>query len=77
MNNKTSRVFFHGLRTATIAVITFMAYDYLVKEEEIWNKKNPNLKELNHHKRMFYKFLIVFLADCLIVYFFFKFNVIK
>ena len=77
MNNELFRIFFFGLRTAIVMIITIISYEYLKEEEEKWNKENPNAKEINYFKRMFYKFLIVLSADCVIVYLLFHINVFK
>ena len=67
------RIFFHSIRTAIIFVAGFIIYDILVRLEKEWNKRNPEKKIYNFHKRHIFKFIFIFLVDLIVLYSFYWF----
>ncbi len=62
------RMFLNALRTALIIVAGFIAYEILVKLEILWNKKNPGNETFHFIHRKFYKLIIIFLVDLILLY---------
>jgi hypothetical protein len=67
------RIFFHSLRTAIIFVAGFIIYEILLRLEKEWNKRNPEKKIYNFHKRNIIKFIFIFLIDLIVLCVFFWF----
>ena len=67
------RIFFHSLRTAIIFVAGFIIYEILLRLEKEWNKRNPEKKIYNFHKRHIFKFIFIFLVDLAVLYSFYWF----
>lgn len=61
-------LFAHAFRTALIFVVGLLIYESILKVEKIWNKEFPNQKIYNFHKRIYLKFILIFLADVAILY---------
>lgn len=57
-----------ALRTALVFIATLLTYELLKMLESEWNKKHPNNELVHFTKRKLYHFLIIFLADLLVLY---------
>lgn len=62
------RIFTHALRTALIFVSSFLIYELLVSLEKQWNLENPENKLYNLYQRKFFKLILIFIVDLLILY---------
>lgn len=70
MNHKIihHRFFFHALRTAILFIAGFLSYEILKLLEMEWNKMHPNNEVIHFSKRKIYHFIIIFLADLVLLY---------
>jgi len=75
-NEILTKIIFFALRTTIIIILSIYSYEYLVKEEKIWNKLNPKNKGIHHFMRYVCKFFIIFFADAIILYYLFKRNLL-
>lgn len=62
------KIFLHALRTGLILIATLLTYDLLKMLESEWNKRHPNNELIHVTQRKVYHFLIIFLADLLVLY---------
>lgn len=62
------KFFFHALRTSLMFIIGFLTYELLKTLEYEWNKHHKNMESLHFAKRKTYHFILIFLADLLILY---------
>jgi hypothetical protein len=62
------RFFFHALRTSLMFIVGFLSYEILKLLEEEWNNLNKNNETVHFAKRKLYHFIIIFLADLIILY---------
>jgi hypothetical protein len=70
MTNKIQhhRFFFHALRTSLMFIVGFLSYEILKLLEEEWNNLNKNNEKVHFAKRKMYHFVVIFLADLVILY---------
>lgn len=62
------KLFLSSFRTAIIFVASFIVYEILLEFEKIWNKEEPDRKIYNFNKRIFYKFVLIFFIDTILIY---------
>lgn len=62
------RFFLHSLRTALLFIAGFLTYDILKLLETEWNKMKKNNETIHFAQRKIYHFLIIFVADLLVLY---------
>ena len=65
---KYAKLFLSSFRTAIIFVASFIVYEILLEFEKIWNKEDPDKKIYNFNKRIFYKFILIFFIDLILIY---------
>lgn len=63
-----SRMFTQALRTSLLFVAGFLIYDILKGLEKMWNIENPENEMYHLYIRKFYKLLLLFIIDLLILY---------
>ena len=70
MTNKIHHIkfFFHALRSALLVIVGFLIYELLKLIEVKWNKQRPSYKMTHFAKRKTYHFIIIFIADLIILY---------
>ena len=62
------RMFLNALRSAIVIVAGFIAHEILVDIESEWNALEENKKMYNFAKSRFYKLIIIFCIDLLLLY---------
>jgi len=62
------KLFLDALRTGLILIATLLTYELLKMLEMKWNKNHPNNELVHFTNRKQYHFLIIFLADLIVLY---------